>query len=363
MIEGVASLHSQTAVGTKLYSRIVETAIVILKALGDVLRFPIRYFGAKNWSMPGVILRTPVILFRSIFFNEGIAAEKFFPHAYDTTLGEELSVEQTREFIRYASFGLVSFAYDEKSWTEPYGARIVNPNALGLGALPGEIEFREKALFDRSNLFKVVILEDENEIIASFGSMHSHWHDYSKEEAKAIGHGQLGSVIANLAGLNTLGYDQADKVVEQLKSVAARKNKTLVLTGQSLGGSYAAYAGALHEVKTVAVNAVQLGAGLQEKLTQEKLDQAPRHVDHITVEGELLTLHYFDVVDRILSFIGVRTPGNFGRRFKLNSYTPSPFDSHDHSMKSFMRKLQYDVKTHVNELGVVDIVKSRSNHA
>ncbi len=325
--------------------------------------FPLRYLGAKNWSICGVLLRTPIILFQWAFLKGELSKEKLFPSHYSNDIGPEINKEQTREYLRYTSFGLLSFSYDEKSWVEPFNGRMLDPSQLNIDAakIRGNVVVTDKAILDRTNLFKVVLIEEGNELVAAFGSMHSHWSDFSTEEAKAFGNHQLGSIMGNFVGGSPLFYEQASDVVEQLKSIAANKNKKLVLTGQSLGGSLAAFAGTRHQVKTIAVNAVQLGAGLQQVLGEEKLVQARKYVDHITIEGEFLNLNALKVMDTVFSLIGLRTPGNFGRRFKLESFTASMKESHDYPIRSFMRKLNYDVQTHSNQLKAEDIVRSGPN--
>lgn len=337
----------------------IKTASAILK---ENLSFPVRYLGAKTWSIPGIIVRTPVLLFKRIFFHEPLTKREFFGAGYHFSNGPQLSAEETKEMLRYAAFGLVPFRYEQDKWAEPFGAKIVPPANLtvDLTKIPGNVQTNSHAFIDKDNLFKAMVIEDENEMVVTFGAMHSHWHDnLGESEAKKYVNRQLKSVFGNYIGKSYLYYQQADALTEQLKKIAQKKNKRLVVTGQSLSGAMASYVSLKQQVKGVCFNAVQLGAGLQREIGDQKLAKADGFLTQVSVSNELVSqFPGISVVDRILSGAGVRTPGNFGRRFRV----PTAFGmrkAHDYPIQSMMKHIGYQIDTKANEIKPEDIRRSK----
>lgn len=356
-------LNNIAAAVSRTVEKILHIALIIIKGLVDILTFPFRYLGAKTWSIPGLILRTPVILFKHIFFQEPLTQAQFFGTGYHTGAGPQLSKDETKNLMRYAALGLVPFRYETDKWAEPYGATLLSPEALNidLTKIPGDLKAEEKCFIDRNNLFKSLVFEDENELVVTFGAMHSHWHDFSdSNEATRQYHKQLVAVTANYAGTVPLYYKQADALIEQLKKVAQQKNKRLVVTGQSLAGSIASYVSLKHEVQGVCFNSVQLGAGAQHAIGEKKLANADHYLTHVTVENELLNAFPgMGIMDRTLSALGVRTPGNFGKRFHIPSAFDSMRDAHDYPIQSIMQYIGYEKDKKVCDLKHTDIIKSK----
>ncbi|MCE5319302.1 MAG: hypothetical protein LLG04_18300 [Parachlamydia sp.] len=346
-----------------LHEKIKRIFSEIFHGLKEIVSFPLRYLGSKTWSIPGIIVRTPILLFKRIFFQEPLTKVAFFGTGYYSNNGPQLSVEETKDVLRYAAFGLVPFRYEQDKWAEPFGAKVIAPAALNvdLTKLPGNVKTNGHAFFDRNNLFKAMVLEDEHEMVVTFGPMYSHLSDISdaKESSKKVKK-QLRSIIANYAGLSPQNYDQADALMEQLKKIAQEKNKRLVVTGQSLAGSIASYVALKHEIKGICFNSVQLGAGLQSKIGDAKLAKADMLLTQIHVQRDLVSqLPGIGVVDRALSAFGVRTPGTFGQRRLIPSAFKDMRSSHDYPVKSMMNYLGYDKNAKASELKQEDIKRSQ----
>lgn len=325
--------HSEPVLAVSKVSPILEKIKKIARKILEIITFPLRYLGAKNWSIPGLIVRTPILLFKRIFLNQPLTKAQFFGAGYHHSSGPRLSKEQTKELLRYAAYGLVPFRYEQDKWAEPFGAKIIPPAdlAVDLSQLPGLIRTTEQAFFDKESLFKAVVLEDAHELVVSFGAMHSHWPEFSDpKEAKAKSHKQLPSTIASYVGHSPFQYQQAEALVRQLKQVAQKRGKRLVLTGQSLAGSLASYAALKNQVKAVCFNSVQLGAGLQYEIGDAKLAQADKFLTQISVDNDPLSnLPGTTTVDHILSRLGIRTPGNFGKRYRIPSAFKGMREAHD----------------------------------
>lgn len=347
----------------RLVEQIKKIAIAIFQTVKEIVTFPARYLGAKTWSIPGIILRTPVLLFKRIFFHEPLTKRAFLGSGYHYSNGPQLSIEETKQMLRYAAFGLLPFRYEQDKWAEPYAAKIVAPSALAvdLATIPGNVTTNSHAFLDRKNQFKAMVVEDANEMVVAFGPMHSHWHDNFDEKAgKKYANRHLRSVFANFAGMSPLYYQQADAIVEQLKKIAQEKNKRLVVTGQSLAGSIASYVSLKHQIKGVCFNAVQLGAGLQREIGDDRLANAERFLTQISISNDLVSqCPGIAAVDRILSGAGVRTPGNFGRRFLVPSAFKGMRAAHDYPVKSMMKHIGYHEDTKASELKQEDIRHSK----
>jgi hypothetical protein len=335
----------------------------IASATFAAVTFPTRYIGAKSWSIPGLVMRTPLILFKRLFWQQPLTAAQFLGTGYRSRFEGQLTQDQTKEMLRYASYGLLPFRYEEDKWAQPYGARIINPTTLNVDVkkLPGKVQATDKTFIDKETLFKAVIVEDDHELVVAFGSMHSHWHDFSDSSlAKKQYHNQLGSVFTSFAGYLPPYYEQADALVEQLKKVAETKNKRFVVTGQSLAGSLASYVSLKQGVRGVCINAVQLGAGVQQSIGDAKLAKADQYLIHVTIDNEILSaLPGLSIVDYGLSGLGVRTPGNFGRRFTIPSAFKSWRASHDYPIQSMMQYIGYNKEDKASNLKHIDIIKSR----
>lgn len=346
-----------------LLQKIERILSKIFNSLKEAASFPMRYVGSKTWSIPGLILRTPLLLFQRIFRHKPLTKAAFFGSGYHYSNGPQLSREKAKDLLRYAAYGLVPFRYEQEKWAEPFGAKVVPPSALDVDVskLPGHVATNSQAFFDRNNLFKAMVLEDEHEIIVTFGPMYSHLSDISdaKESDKKVKK-QLRSIVSNYSGLSPKNYDQADALLEQLKTFAQQKNKPLVATGQSLAGSIASYVALKQGIRGICFNAVQLGAGLQSKIGDRKLAQADNLLTQISVKRDLVSqLPGIGHADRICSALGIRTPGAFGKRFLIPSAFKDMRSSHDYPVKSIMQYLGYDKNTKASELKPEDIRRSK----
>jgi len=118
-----------------------------------------------------------------------------------------------------------------------------------------------------------------------------------------------------------------------------------VLCGEGFGGSLAAYA-ALH-TRTLAIcfNSSPLGAGLQQKIGKDRLAEANQYLIQFESEKKpnlLLVISY--IFDRIMSFAGIRTPGNFGQRYSFPTEKSSKKEDSDPFANNIIRYLGYNIK-------------------
>ena len=158
------------------------------------------------------------------------------------------------------------------------------------------------------------------------------------QRVEDFGNAQLSAVTKQLAGDVPLCYQQAAAVVSQIKE--NNPDTPVATAGFSFGGSVAQYAALKHEaehpgddnpVKAHCFNGLAIGAGLQRDIGDATLDQADALITHYGTEGDWVTdLTGIKTLDKILGFLGFRTPGNYGKKYVLPPAGPkqSLFERH-----------------------------------
>jgi len=141
----------------------------------------------------------------------------------------------------------------------------------------------------------------------------------------AFTNAQLSAVTKQLVGDVPQCYKQAAAIVAQLKT--KNPDAKVTTTGFSFGGSVAQYAALKHEsdhpnsgnpVTAHCFNGLAIGAGLQRDIGDATLEKADERITHYGTEGDWVTdLTGIKTLDKILGFIGFRTPGNYGKKHVL----------------------------------------------
>lgn len=141
----------------------------------------------------------------------------------------------------------------------------------------------------------------------------------------AFTNAQLSAVTKQLVGDVPQCYKQAAAIVAQLKD--NNPNAKVTTTGFSFGGSVAQYAALKHEsdhpnsgnpVTAHCFNGLAIGAGLQKDVGDTTLNKADERITHYGTGGDWVTdLTGIKTLDKILGFIGFRTPGNYGKKYVL----------------------------------------------
>ena len=348
----------------------------VMKPIEDTVMFPTRYLGSKTgWSLPEALYDlVEQIYYAVVELFTGIPAPQpsKLPSGYHWNL-KDISPQDARNFVRHCAVAVASFGCDE-SWIQPYGMRILNPqqSQLSLDGIAGNLEKRDNCYFDRSTGLKIVITEGDDEVLISFGAKHAASHLVGEEEAD-----KLNSNIQNIAIRQNFGgepeeYEVARQFIHKLKEHPEFRYKSIKLVGQCFAGSVAQYVGIAEKVETVVFNSLSMGAGLHEKLGRERLSEADRYVTHISARGDYTSdFPGIHIIDRILCFLGIRTPGNFGKRFAIPSayydraipLTPNEFDgTHKFIFGSLMKYIdnnrnRYTVRSKPADLLPEDLIR------
>ncbi|MBA2368874.1 MAG: glycogen/starch synthase [Candidatus Protochlamydia sp.] len=319
----------------------------IFKTLKNVVTFPLRYMGSKTWSIPGVVLSFPknIVQGRPLLNNDT---------GYHFETEKNLSPTELRPFLKYAAIGTASYATEQK-WLEGLDGLDfyqLQPDDIDASALPPGIVLREKCLFDQETGLKIVIVKNDHELIIAFGARGSATSELQDErQGEAVKKKQIHLGVANFVGATPSIYKHASQVVELIKNSRIAEGKEIALTGQSFGGSLAEYVGLKLKIPTYCFNSFPIGVGLQADLGSEALAQADRYITHVSAEADIFSDNpWTKTIDRIVNFLGLRTPGNFGRRFSIPSAYKDYFSTHSYVLGNIMQHLDYDLRSLPNDV-------------
>ncbi len=294
----------------------------------NVLSFPLRFFGAKNWSVLGLTVR---LLTGHVFYDMAKNKKCFSEACFGREqLSRRMTQEEAYKAIRYVTCANYIHA-GKDHWIDGHLRKALLEDLEGF-------EKCENFYIDRKLGLKVTLLESEdNELLVTFGA-HDSFNEFLPEAKKRAGIGQRVAIVANYAGLVPELYQKSLELVQKLKT-----DKKIVLVGQSLGGSIAQYVALKSDHSAVCINSVPLGAGLQWDIGDKEGD----NVKHITVESDYVTDNkYIEPLDRIASHIlGVRTPKNYGSRLTVPTAYSKGSETHCFAIGSIMKYLGHNERT------------------
>lgn len=315
-------------------------AQLCFEILTTIICFPLRYVGSKTWSIPGALLRTPLILFKRIIYRSNTPLiQELFPTHYRFSFEKKLSPEELKPY--YPHVAATAFVHQSKDQFIPFGWKKLSPLTLGVNA--ANMEVTDSFILSSLSACKASMIEKGNTIIISFGSIEANEGSSSNEKIKSK---KSVNILGSLLGFTPQTLEDADILVRELLRHPYFKNKNISLTGNSYGATIAAYAGLNNKIPAVCFNAFALGVGPQWNIGTTRLAQADQYITHISAEGDFTTdLSIYKPVDLLLNAIGWRTPGNFGRRFKIPSAYKGRCATHGFILGSVMAHLGHNIRT------------------
>lgn len=341
-------LHTSTQnQNNGILNKVRSVVIEIFEFLKNLVLFPFRYIGGKDFSIPGVILRFPF----AVITNQPL--KSLFGSGYHQKIEKELSSKESLQFAKYAA---VSGSQDscDQSWIKPMGLELydIKNGNFDLKSIPKGIELDHDCFYDFSTGLKCTISVQGDEVIVAFGARqslsHLQWRnpnindDERMARAAKISRIQEYAIAKNLLGSVPTVYTQADTLLQVIRSHPEFQGKKIALTGQCLGGSISQYLAIKNQIPTVCFNTLALGAGLQASLGDKLLSRADEFVTHISVATDFVSDNrYLRVFDRALTLLGIRTPGNFGKRYEIPSGYKSYDQVHTYVIGSLMKHLGY----------------------
>lgn len=272
-----------------------------------VLTYPMRFIGSKSESL--------------YTFTARMITGAQSPSGYYFVPEKNLTPSEAKSYIRYAVLAHIVPSC-QTNLAERVDYEIISPKdlQLDLTTLPGSLHANRDRFFDKTSGLKVMIFSNDTQIVIGFGPAASYEGEVTEisERLKVGAYVWCCGVMANLAGAIPFIYTQAEALFARIKQSPVCQDKKIVLIGHSIGGSMASYLGLKYQLNAIGFNSLALGAGLQKELGTERLSQAEQFVTHLSVSGDVPSdcplVHY---VDRCISFAGIKTPGNFGRHYRI----------------------------------------------
>jgi hypothetical protein len=336
---------NQIVTTTNILKKIKECATEIFSKINTVMTFPLRFFGSKTWSLPGLLLRMPVkFCMKKPLIDDNV---------YHRDSQKNLTPNELRKFLKFAAVSTASFECDFK-WidqVENLEFHRLQPDEIDPNDLPVGVTIGENFIIDVETGLNLVICENENQVIIAFGALNAHNNKVDENQRKRLEKKEKNSLMGNFFGASPCMYKKASNLVELIKKSKICEGKKITLTGQSMGGSLATYVAIKQKLSAVCINSFPLGAGLQFELGKSSVSMAHQHVTQISVKNDIFNDNkWIKVFDKILSFSGIRTPGIFGKKFSIPSAYSDRTSTHVYALGSIMKHLGYDVRTLPSEV-------------
>jgi hypothetical protein len=331
---------------------ICKLAEACLQSAYYFFRFPLRYVGANDWSIPGVMIRAPYEIFKRVFGlpTRGKSLKESLFNPGVRTVPKLASREEAQRHLK--RIAMAAFAHTSNpDWIEPFGYKILDPRTLGI--TDENIQVKPLCFFDPDTGLKVVLAEKGSEIAIGFGAIgsdQSEVEDIDGAHKKMFRKQNVRAVWSLLGGDLSL-LSKANQLIAKLLQNQYFQNKKITFSGQCLGGSLAQFFALKYEKEGYAYNSLPLGAGLQLQLDEEVVQRANNYVSHLYVQGDFLNNATTPgVIGTIFSRIGVKTPANFGRQYYIPAAYSKRADIHNYCLGSIMQYLGFDKRTKPKEL-------------
>lgn len=298
------------------------------------LKIEFRYLGSKTWSIPGALCRIPVSIVKKVFDRSVDIQREMFGNVKSFKIKKNLDPKELKDYLSPACAWAHLFK-SNREWIEPLGWKVISPSSI---YLEGKT-IKNDCIFDPQTGLQVSMIEKGDEIIFSFGACPYKYPLSNKKFSLSKWWDHKGA-LTNLMGFKPKIYENANCIIQRILQDPYFKNKKILLTGLCVGGSIAQYIGLKNSLQTVGFNTLPLGAGLQKEIGEKKLSMASKHITHILVKNEFLNeFPGISIINKVLSLLGFRAPGNFGKGYRIPSAYRSPFAGHAYYLGSIMQHL------------------------
>ena len=258
-----------------------------------------------------------------------------------------ITKEELESFLLPACLTAGTCNHDEKNWTEPFNAVPVDLSSY-TDNLPSGFSYNtsKSILVHEGYGIIVKVYETENSRFVCFGSKAAISHadiPNSFEKEQRI----IRMAITNMVGVSSAHYSPVAEICDFFKNHTPllQEDKKLKFIGHSFGGSLAQIAGIYTEKKALAFAPFHLGIKTQYKLGLEKLALAQKNIQIVYTENDGLNSSSLNWYIKIVNTLGLRTFANIGQKIKMPSAYKSPTESHSYLLGSFMKALDYDIRT------------------
>ncbi|MEI8301415.1 MAG: hypothetical protein WCG10_07420 [Chlamydiota bacterium] len=314
----------------------------IFNTVYATISFPSRYIGSKTWSIPGVILRAPYLVFKKIIAPSSIPSLKneLFGSGYHFFSERQLTAQEAKDVLPTVS--MCAFAHRSNLKWVPDKYHPIEVNTLNVHA--PDMQLEKHAFFDHRSGLKVLLAENGNEIMISFGAIdaiNSHILTPDQQKEKVSNKSLNISCIKNVLGGTPLIFTQADQFFNKLIQSPYFKDKQITLVGQCLGGSLAQFLALKHQLPCYGFNTFPIGPGLQQQIDPKTLKNADKFITHIyskkdfVMDGKL-----YNFLNHFFNRIGIKTAGNFGKSYYIPAYFKKSSDIHIGILEALQKHAQ-----------------------
>jgi hypothetical protein len=334
--------------GIPLCKKVAGAVRGAFRALKRAATFPMRFVGAKDWSVVGVCARAVSAAARRIFTGRG--PENLSDYLFGTGYQRRattLKAEQTKSFLPYAS-ACAAVQVGEHRWVTPFGYEVISADLLG----EPEVSEHRPYFFDPETGLKALVLRKGNEVVISFGAFNSHKDIVESSEERKISWKHRYGAFGSCLGFKPEIYGKAVQWVKRVMESRTLEGTKVVLSGSCFGGSIAQYSALKLGLQGVCFNSFPIGPGLQHDIGTERLAEAESYVQLLSCQKDFVSDHRFlGGLDRLsLSSMGVKTAGNFGQRNQI----PSPYkdggENHRYFLGAMFHQLNGNIRTKPWEL-------------
>lgn len=325
---------------TKTNQKINTLVKKLFALLKTVITFPTRYLGSKSISACGLMKRS-LLKIKDLFAEKSSEPEPLLGCGYHRFSHHDMTGDEIKPFIKF-SCATAAVHSNNLEWIDPLGFKVKEIKT-NLG-----IEKRDTLFFDHQTGLKFSIFENENQILIPFGALGSS-NSVLMDKAQNLDlyRKMFLTAIGNLLGGKTALHLKADEVISKLLKSGELGNKEVFFVGQSLGGSIASFVALRNDQKAICFNSLPLGAGLQQEIGDEKLRHADHYVTHISAKNDYISdsPKILGVIDAIVSFIGLKTPGNFGLKNHIPAAYSKRQEIHDYFLGSMLVHAGFNIHT------------------
>jgi len=286
-------------------------------------------FGSKTYSLPGVVLRLPRAIESYLYKRDLARVQKklFCSEGYHRFHHQNLTASEVTQYMHYAASSCAVHA-NHTEWVEPLGFRPVDVPDFG-----GGLDKHGVTWFDKETGLKVILYQNNEELIVTFGALHSHHSEFSqerKQEQDALTRSVRNRAILSLLGHRPNMYEKAEYFVQKLIESNQFADKKITLCGMCLGGSIASYTALRLKQRAVCMNTFPLGPGLQKKIGNKNLRHADEYVTHISSKRDYFSNFGLPLAipDLFFNTLGLKTPGNFGKRLDVQAIHKNLVSNH-----------------------------------
>ncbi len=359
------NIHDIRVKINEILEKVKNFALAIFKVIKTTVTYPLRLLGAKTFSIPGLLFRLPIVAARHLkgwndplrSFRDDLLCDRGY-HRFDYI---DIDAEEAKKQILYAC-AAGAMQKSKHKWLEPFGYKPIKTSDYGVGLTTND----NYILFDKETGLKIAVYQNGDKILMAFGAFGSHFTEFSDDKAKErsdlhfnMGANSLLSIFGRIPDI----FLKADKFVKALMKSEEFKNKHITLTGQSLGGSLASYVALKRQIPGVSLNAMPLGPGLQQKIGDENLQNADNVLTQVIADKDFMSdlPTIVGVLDIGVSALGFKTPGNFGKKYHVDSIYDGKIDNHFFILGSLFAKIYPEDKDLCKKMASPDYKISTSS--